>query len=280
MNHFSIAGLQIALKNGNNIEVIFAQITSTKKRFPWVDMIVLSELATYGPEKKHAEKLPSSVEQQYCQLAKKLNVWLIPGSLYEKEGESIYNTTSVINNKGEIVSRYRKIYPFLPYESGISAGSDIVTFDVPGGRIGVAICYDLWFPEVSRSLVCDGAEVIIYPTLTGTVDRTVELSMSIATAATNQCYVFSVNGTGNLGTGQSIVVGPQGHVIHQAGVGEELMPIEIDFSLVRRTRERGLMGLGQPLKSYRDNKIDFPQLNRKSKYLDKLGALVTPAKPE
>jgi hypothetical protein len=40
------------------------------------------------------------------------------------------------------------------------------------------------------------------------------------------------------------------------------------------------MGLGQPLKSYRDNKIDFPQLNRKSKYLDKLGALVTPAKPE
>jgi predicted amidohydrolase len=280
MNHFSIAGLQLALENGNNIEVISAQITSTKKRFPWVDMIVLSELATYGPEKKYAEKLPSSVEQQYCQLAKELNVWLIPGSLYEKEGESVYNTTSVINNKGEVVSRYRKIYPFLPYESGISAGSDIVTFDVPGGRIGVAICYDLWFPEVSRALVCDGAEVIIYPTLTGTIDRAVELSMSIATAATNQCYVFSINGTGNVGTGQSIIVGPQGHVIHQAGVGEELMPIEIDFSLVRRTRERGLMGLGQPLKSYRDNKIDFPQLKRKSKCLDKLGALFIPAKPE
>jgi predicted amidohydrolase len=228
MNHFSIAGLQLALKNGNNIKIISSQITSTKKRFPWVDMIVLSELATYGPEKKYAENLPSFAEQQYCQLAKKLNVWLIPGSLYEIAGDLVYNTTSVINNKGEVVSRYRKIYPFLPYESGISAGSDIVTFDVPGGRIGVAICYDLWFPEVSRALICDGAEVIIFPTLTGTIDRTVELSMSIATAACNQCYVFSINGTGYLGTGQSIIVGPQGSVIHQAGVGEELMPIEIE----------------------------------------------------
>lgn len=279
MSHFSIAGLQLALPCGDNLEVIGAEIVKTKKRFPWVDMIVLSELCSFGPEKKYAEKLPSDAETFYCQLAREHNVWLIPGSLYEQTPEGIYNTTPVINKHGEVVARHRKIYPFYPYESGVKEGNEFVVFDVPQGRIGVAICYDLWFPEVARTLTCEGAEVLIYPTLTGTIDRPVELIMAQATAATNQCYVLAVNAAGELGNGQSIVVGPDGKVIHQAGENPELFPVEIDFERVRRDRERGLHGLGQPLKSFRDNSIDYPiykENSNKNKELNELGELLIP----
>lgn len=279
MSHFSIAGLQLALPCGDNLDVIGTEIINTKKRFPWLDMIVLSELCSFGPEKKYAKTLPSDAENFYCQLAKENNVWLIPGSLYEQTSEGIYNTASVINNQGEVIARHRKIYPFYPYESGVKEGNEFVVFDVPQGRIGVAICYDLWFPEVARTLACQGAEVLIYPTLTGTIDRSVELIMAQATAATNQCYVLAVNAAGELGNGQSIVVGPDGKVIHQGGENPEIIPIEIDFNRVRRDRERGLHGLGQPLKSFRDNPVNYQiykeNLN-KNKVLNNLSELKIP----
>jgi len=283
MSHFSIAGLQLALPCGDNLASIGAEIVKTKKRFPWVDMIVLSELATYGPEKKYASTLPSDAESYYCQLAKEHNVWLIPGSLYEQVGDEVFNTTTVINNQGEIVNRYRKIYPFVPYEKGISPGKDFVVFDVPQGRIGVAICYDLWFPEVARQMVNMGAEVLIYPTLTGTIDRPLETILAQSTAITNQSYVVTIDAAGELGYGQSVFVGPDGKIIYLASTDVETIPIEVDFSSVRRNRERGLHNLGQPLKSFRDNPITFPcyqddveKIAKNSNYLSNLGPLVIP----
>lgn len=281
MSHFSIAGMQLSLPCGDNLATIGQEIKKTKNRFPWIDMIVLSELCTYGPEKKYASKFPSKAEDFYCELAKELKIWLIPGSDYEKAGDEIFNTTSVINNEGIVIERYRKMFPFYPYESGVSCGQEFVVFDVPQGRIGVAICYDLWFPEVARSLTCMGAEVLIYPTLTGTIDRKVELSMAQSTAAMNQCYVLAVNGLGEYGNGKSIIVSPDGSVIHQAGINKEIFPIEIDFSLVRRNRERGLHGLGQPLKSFRDNPNSFnfgTKTERHKSTLNQLGQLEIPKK--
>jgi len=283
MSHFSIAGLQLALPCGDNLAAIGAEIVKTKKRFPWLNMIVLSELATYGPEKKYACTFPSEAEKFYCQLAKEHNLWLIPGSLYEQDEDEIFNTTTVINNQGDIVERYRKIYPFLPYEKGVSAGKDFVVFDVPQGRIGVAICYDLWFPEVARQMVSMGAEVLIYPTLTGTIDRPVEIVLAQSAAITNQSYVITINAAGSLGYGQSVIVGPEGNIIYQANSGAEIIPIEVDFSLVKRNRERGLHGLGQPLKSFRDNPVEFTcyqsraeKITHNCNYLSELGSLAIP----
>ena len=281
MDHFSIAGMQLALPCGDNLETIKAEIVKTKQRFPWLDMIVLSELSTYGPEKKYAETLPGHAEDYYCKIAKENDIWLIPGSLFEKVDDKIFNTASVINNKVEVVTRYRKIFPFYPYESGVTQGDEFVVFDVPQGRIGVAICYDLWFPEVARTLSCMGAEVLIYPTLTGTIDRPIELIMAQATAATNQCYVMTINSAGKLGVGQSIVVAPEGDVIYQASIGDEVIPVEIDFKRVRRNRERGLHNLGQPVKSFRDNTANFSiytENKLENKELKKLGPLTIPTK--
>ena len=118
----------------------------------------------------------------------------------------------------------------------------------------------MWFPETSRTLAVMGAEVILHPTLTGTIDRDIELSIAQATAATNQCFFFDVNGLDTGGSGRSIVCGPDGRVIYQAQHNEEFFPIEIDMERVRRSRELGVLRLGQPLKSFRDHASDFSHL--------------------
>ena len=97
----------------------------------------------------------------------------------------------MLSPSGELVTTCVKTFPFLPYEVDVSAGDEACVFDVPGvGRFGIHICYDLWFPESSRELAMNGAEVILHPSLTDTCDRDVEKAMAIATAAQQQCYGF------------------------------------------------------------------------------------------
>src|SRR5690606_24695809 len=121
-------------------------------------------------------------------------IWLIPGSMFERRGDAVLNTASVISPDGEVVTRYSKMFPFMPYEAGVAAGNEFVIWSVPDvGTFGLSICYDMWFPETTRTLAARGAEVIIHPTMTGTIDRDVEHSIARATAACNQCFVIDIN---------------------------------------------------------------------------------------
>lgn len=283
MRTFAIAGLQLELGRGDNIDRLCAEIRIAKKRFPWLDMAVLGELNVYGPALGNAEPAGGRVEQVFSRLARETGLWLIPGSYYEERDGKIFNTAPVIRPDGEVIARYRKMFPFLPYESGVAPGDGFVVFDVPGrGRIGLAICYDIWFPEIARSLVWQGADVIVCPTLTNTIDRDVELAIVRANAAMHQCYVVNVNACGALAFGRSLVCGPGGEVLHQATIGQELFPVELDFDYLARVRERGWNGLGQVLKSFRDNGVQFPPYvsGARSLTLDALGALKTPAGTE
>lgn len=279
MSTFAIAGLQLQLDHGDNIDAIGEELRVIKRRFPWIDMVVVGELAAFGPRLDRAEPMPGPSEERFAALARETGLWLIPGSLYERSGDAIYNTTPVINPDGDVIARYRKMYPFLPYERDVAAGNQPVVFDVPGkGRIGVSICYDMWFPETTRTLAWMGAEVILHPVMTNTIDRDVELSMARASAAMNQCYVFDINVAGRLGYGRSIIVGPGGEVIHEAGTDRQLMPVVVDFDYVRRVREEGWQGLGQVLKSFRDAGHDFAAYDKsqRSETFDRLGPLERP----
>jgi predicted amidohydrolase len=283
MSTFSLAGLQLALPYGDNRERIAREVESTLRRFPWVQMVVLAELATYGPELRYAQVLQGGeAERFYCELAARLGTWLVPGSLYEQVGEAVYNTALVIDPTGEVVARYRKIYPFRPYERNVAPGSEIVVFDVPAvGRFGLSICYDGWFPETTRAMACLGATVIIHPTMTGTVDRAQELVIAQANAIVNQCYFVDINNAGLLGNGRSIVVGPEGDVLHQAGELNEVIPLTLDLDRVARVRRDGIKGLGQVLKSFRDTPMVFGCYNGAAPacgYLDSLGPLEVPAR--
>jgi predicted amidohydrolase len=275
----AIAGLQLDLDKGNNLDRIAAEVRSAKSRLPWLDMIVLSELAAYGSSVELAEPAAGPAETHFRKLARETASWLIPGSFFTRVGENIFNTSMVIDPEGQIVARYNKMFPFTPYEKGVSGGNSFCTFDIANvGRFGLSICYDIWFAETTRTLAWQGAEILINPSLTNTIDRDVELSIARAGAATNQLYVFNVNGGGRQGLGQSIVCGPGGEIMHQAGKGHDVFALEIDLAQARRVRERGWHGLGQPLKSFRDSEMSFPPYAKgaRSEALDALGPLTMP----
>jgi predicted amidohydrolase len=282
MTPFAIAGIQMHIAAvHSNVDHMLHRLDVLMARFPWTQMVVFSELAPFGPLDRYAQPEENDTLAQFCEAAHRHKVWLIPGSMFLKAPDGrIFNTSVVINPAGEIIRRYAKMFPFRPYEQDIAAGTEFCVFDVPEvGRFGLSICYDIWFPETTRQLTSMGAEVLLHPVLTGTTDRDAELSIARATAAQFQCYVIDVNGLGAGGVGKSCVIDPAATVLHQSAGQEDMFPIEIDLSMVRRQRETGMKGLGQVLKSFRDRASDFPVYDRSSgtdAYLNTLGPLELP----
>lgn len=267
----------------SNLEMMKLKLDITMNLYPWVQMVVFSELCAFGPLTYYAQDVPGPFEREMQVAAKKYGIWLLPGSVFEKAGDKLHNTATVINPEGEVVARYRKMFPFYPYEVGVTPGHEFCVFDVPEvGKFGVSICYDMWFPETVRTLAVMGAEVILHPTLTGTIDREIEPSIARAMATVNQCFFFDVNGLDSGGSGRSIVCGPDGRVIYEAGETEEIFPLELDVERVERSRQLGVLRLGQPLKSFRDHIGDFgiyaPGVQLP--YLQSLGPLIKPARLE
>jgi predicted amidohydrolase len=279
MSKISIAGLQLEAINGNNLDSMESEIDAVARRFPWVDMVLLGELNAFGTDSTLAQPMPGPCEARFSDIARRNHIWIIPGSIVEEHAGKLYNTSPVINPDGEVIARYRKQFPWCPYEKGMSPGKDFTVFDVPGvGKFGISICYDMWFPETLRTLTSMGAEVILHPSLTSTIDREAEHAIVQASAAMFQCYFFDVNVAGPLGVGQSIIAGPGGEVIYKAGKGREIIPLKLDLDYVRDVRKTGWHNLGQPLKSFRDSKLRFPPYSKGyvSEYLESLGPLVVP----
>jgi formamidase len=268
-----IAGIQMTIVpwDANATVDKMADIVENINRiFPWVQLMMFHELVVPGLDqfvttenndtwKKSAEPIPGPLTERLCALARKTGKWLVPGSMYEQEGDKLFNTAVVISPKGEIVAKYRKMFPWLPYEGATSPGDQFCVFDIPNiGRFGLCICYDMWFPEVSRTLAWMGVEVILQPTLTTTSDRELELIMCRANALFNQCYFISVNGIGTWGGGRSTFIDPDGRVLQEASANQTILTEIIDLDHVTRTREYGTLGLAQTLKQLRDAGHRFP----------------------
>lgn len=244
--YLGIAGVQMEVEAGeDNSERMIKKLHAVSASFPWVDIVVFSELCLCGLNQNLAKPLPNSTIDQFCEWAKREKKWLIPGSFYERNGDRIYNTALVIGADGDIKASYRKLFPWSPLEQ-CDPGEEFCIFDMPGkGQCGLCICYDQWFPEVIRSLAWMGAEAIFCPTATYTSDRSIELVLAQANGAVNQAFFFNVNGVGGGGIGQSIFVDPEGRVLQTSGVREIIMTEIIDLDVVSRVREYGTLGLSQ-----------------------------------
>lgn len=288
---FGIAGVQMSVVPWDaeaTVKKMGEVAGQIARAFPWIRLLLFHELAVPGlvqfiaadkPDtwRKNAQPIPGPLSDQLCEIARRTKKWLVPGSLYEVVGETLYNTAIAISPEGEIVAKYRKMFPWYPYESGTAAGKEPCVFDIPGaGRFGLCICYDIWFPEVARSLAWMGAEVILQPTMTPTSDRPLELVISQASAIYNQCYFVGVNGIGPYGGGRSIMVDPDGRVLQTAGDRETILTELLDLDHVTRTREYGTLGMNQTLKQLRDSGQSFPIYEQgiaKGEGFRKLGAL-------
>jgi len=292
-DNFAIAGFQINIPSNpevdgyNNIARMEQGLIDLIAIYPWVNMAVFSELCAFGPMTKYSNNYTFALDQ-FCKMAKKYNIWLLPGTLYEEHNGDIYNTAPVIRPDGSIQGLYRKMFPWYPYEEGVTPGNEFFTFDIEEvGKFSILVCYDAWQPELWRSLACEGVGVVLNPTMTDGIDLSVERSIIHAMAAINQMYVFHVNGLGGVagscGWGESLVVGPDGCILHHAGSREEMFPVEIDFNCVAQSRMEGVLYLDQSLKSFRDRPVKAYDVydegpDKYTEYLNSLGPLIKPPK--
>lgn len=221
------------------------------------NIVVLPEVVDYmgADEGVDAIKasIPGPVSNQFADLAGELGIWLLAGSIHEAiEGDHrTANTSLLINPDGVEIARYRKIHLYdvqIPGQvdalesSGIVAGTDVVTADIGGHTAGLAICYDVRFPELFRALADEGAELVFLPaafTLFTGKDHWEVLIR--ARAIENQCYMLAAGQQGKSKTGgstygRSMIVDPWGTVLAVAPDGEGFAMATLDFDRVAKIR--------------------------------------------
>ena len=222
---------------------------------PHVKLVMFPELhlPALGPPLEPHDSLealavgvPGPLTDELGEIARTNDVWLVPGSVFERAGDRrVHNTALVLSPDGELAASYRKVFPWQPHEPS-EPGDCFVTFDIPDvGRIGLSICYDGSFPETCRELARMGAEVVLQPSLTTTSDRSQEIVMARANATFNPLYVVSLNAGSPAGLGRSLIADPEGLVRVQAGDGEELLTDVLDLDAVTRIREYGTAGVSR-----------------------------------
>jgi predicted amidohydrolase len=239
------------------IEGLRNNVLDLMDAFPETRLLVYPELHTCTVDGGRAER-----DEKYQEIAEKLDgprvnalrsiargagVWLIPGTVVERgPKEELFNTAVAIAPDGDLAASYRKIFPWRPSEP-FNPGTEFVTFEIPDvGRVGLAVCYDLWFPEVVRHLAWLGAEVVVIPTQTSTADREQELVLARAAAIQNQVFVLSANAAGPVGTGRSMIVDPEGLVrVQTPGAATSRLSDVIDLDGVTKTRAMGTCGLNR-----------------------------------
>jgi predicted amidohydrolase len=224
------------------------------------DLAVLPEVFPYlGPRARIseiAEPLPDGeAGRVLAGVAGRRGMWVLGGSVQERDGDRIHNTSPLFDRGGELVARYRKIHLFdvdlhgqPPFRESATytAGTELVTHAVEDVRVGLAICYDLRFPELFRGLMTLGAELFTLPAQfqhrTGVAHWEPLLR---ARAIENQCYVAAAAQWGEFGPreerrrshGNSMVIDPWGEVLVRAPEeGSGVWLAEVDLAALRRVR--------------------------------------------
>ncbi|MGQ4878624.1 carbon-nitrogen hydrolase family protein [Billgrantia sp. LNSP4103-1] len=202
-----------------------------------------------------AEPIDGPRSRHLSRIARHLGIWLLPGTVCERgEDGHLYNTAPVYSPQGERVAAYRKCFPWRPYEP-FQPGNRFEVFDIPGvGRIGLAVCYDIWFPEVARQLAWLGAEVIVNQAATSTCDRAQEQVLVQANAIFNQVFMVSANAATPTGEGQSLIVDPEGQVrTRMPGATSGILTDVLNLDEVERVRTFGTAGLNRMWSQFRDS---------------------------
>jgi deaminated glutathione amidase len=184
-------------------------------------------------------------------MARKHSLWLVGGTipLQANDDRHVCNTSLVFDPQGEVVARYDKIHLFgfqhgaESYDESrtIEAGSDIVCFEGPCGRVGLSVCYDLRFPELYRNM--GGVDLIVVPAaFTATTGLAHWEVLLRARAIENQCYVLAcgqggAHPCGRKTWGHSMLVDPWGDVVASLGFGVDVLVAEFDPERILAVRE-------------------------------------------
>lgn len=202
----------------------------------------------------YAEEFPGGPSlEMLSETARFLRIYVVGGSIPERAGERVYNTSFIFGPDGKLLGRHRKAHLFdvdLPggvrvrESSTLSPGNEMTVLDTELGPVGVAVCYDIRFPELFRLMALKGAQVIFVPAAFNLTTGPAHWEITFRVRAVdNQVYVVGASpardaGAAYVAYGHSLVVDPWGEVLAAAGEGEEIIYAEINPERTGEVRGR------------------------------------------
>ena len=257
MEKIKIAAIQMSTVEDKmeNVRTVKTYLEKIKDENP--DFVILPEMfcCPYQTENFpiYAEKEGGPVWQQLSGYAKQYGIYLIGGSMPEKDAEgNVYNTSYIFDREGKQIGKHRKVHLFdIDVKGGqtfkesdtLTAGDSDTVFDTEFGKIGVMLCFDIRFPELSRMMVNDGAKVIFVPAAFNMTTGPAHWELSFRTRALdNQIYMVGCApardvSAGYISWGHSIVTDPWGRVTGMLDENEGILLAELDMDYEEQVRE-------------------------------------------
>ncbi len=257
MEKIKIAAIQMSTvaDKMENVRTVKTYLEKIKDENP--DFVILPEMfcCPYQTENFpiYAEKEGGPVWQQLSGYAKQYGIYLIGGSMPEKDAEgNVYNTSYIFDREGKQIGKHRKVHLFdINVKGGqtfkesdtLTAGDSDTVFDTEFGKIGVMLCFDIRFPELSRMMVNDGAKVIFVPAAFNMTTGPAHWELSFRTRALdNQIYMVGCApardvSAGYISWGHSIVTDPWGRVTGMLDENEGILLAELDMDYEEQVRE-------------------------------------------
>ena len=207
------------------------------------NLAVLPEMWSSGFAYKNLNELAlrtAGIVEELLELSRELKLVII-GSMPEPHGEKVFNTIHVADN-GRLAGSYRKLHLFslLGEDKAFDSGDGWLVADTSLGKVGVIICYDLRFPELSRRLALEGARVICVPAQWPKPRQEHWRTLLRARAIENQLFVVSCNACGPIGKldffGMSMIIDPKGEVLAEAGEEQVEIAAELDMQVMEQWR--------------------------------------------
>jgi len=247
--------MNVVDNKSKNIKKAVRMIKKAKREN--ADIAILPEMfnCPYENEKfvEYAEyRQNSPTIKSIANIAKDENIFVLAGSIPEKESnkntttENIYNTSFLFDDNGKVLGSHRKMHLFdidvkdkiyFKESDTLTAGNKVTVIDTKSkiGKIGIGICYDIRFPEVSRLMTLEGADILIFPGAFNLTTGPAHWKLLFRTRALdNQVFTIGVSQTldeeANYNAfGHSIVANPWGKIVAEGGYDEELIIAEIDL---------------------------------------------------
>lgn len=257
MAKIKVAAIQMPTVTDKMQNVRTAGIYLEKIKDKKPDFVILPEMFCCPYQTQnfpvYAEEEGGPVWQQLSEYAKQYGIYLIGGSMPEKDAEGkVYNTSYIFDRQGKQIGKHRKVHLFDIDVTGgqtfkesdtLTAGDHDTVFDTEFGRMGVMLCFDIRFPELARMMVNDGAKAIFVPAAFNMTTGPAHWELSFRTRALdNQIYMIGCapmrdESAGYISWGYSIVTDPWGRVIDMLDEKEGVLLTELDLDYEEQVRE-------------------------------------------
>lgn len=239
-----VAVLQVDAVPGELAANLDRLVTLIEEHGPHVDLVVAPELATSGYDldvltergSELAEPADGPTVTRLQEVAGRVGATLGIGFL-ERDGEALYDSLLMVS-PGGVPAVYRKTHLYPPELAVFAAGRTLGVVDTPAGILGPLVCFEHAFPEVATTLALAGAQILVIPSVVPVGYEHVLHLRTRARAQDNQVFAIGCNMAGHGMAGRSLVAGPRGEVLAEAGAEPTVLLVELDLAEARSERGR------------------------------------------